>query len=668
MSSSLTTAAAEPTPPPEQRPPRRRVVPFRSTSQGTYTSDSGDSQDGLPNLKYCIYGVDDDDDFDNDGYDDPKNYNDNNDDNDNENSTKDRLPFACAPHHVVPLKLLRKLASRGIPDEDDRGVVWRLLLGYLPEATDDWMGRVQEARSFYQSCVQDLFADTYDCTTGRDALRWRPRSALRAPPPPHGRDEEDREEEDNNQEKEEDEILDCDKSHNKDNDNSNEPEEEKLPPSPPPPCSLERPPPVTPELPEAIKQAWKARGKDEHLLHNLNQSYNALHLGKFCGGNKPSDTEDGTNNDDDNSWDRAAKQYVESAVLLDEVRKDVVRTHPDLSFFLEPSYDLGKRRYAALERILFVWATYNKGVRYVQGMNEIVGAIYYVLAKDGKAFWTANAEADTYYLFATLLAEMRDVFISDMDDADTGIQGRLAHMQQLLLLHDPQVKEHLDEVGVDVSYYAVRWWTTLLSREFLLPDTIRLWDSMFASTHKDNFMRYVCVTMVLVIRDRLLKGDFSSCIKLLQGYPPAHMDHLIDASRALWIYETQITLAMNKGGFTRHMALQAIKPPSAIIMAFGFQGGVAPKTRAEILEEAGGKAADRVRDATTKVATSARSYFGKANGIINRYMNRTVSSDSAGGGNDPNATADPNTGTEEIRFNEEKLRAFEDDRYMSEFL
>jgi hypothetical protein len=48
--------------------------------------------------------------------------------------------------------------------------------------------------------------------------------------------------------------------------------------------------------------------------------------------------------------------------LLEEIRKDVVRTHPDLFFFLEPNNNLGLRRYAALERILFVWAKLNKGV------------------------------------------------------------------------------------------------------------------------------------------------------------------------------------------------------------------------------------------------------------------------------------------------------------------
>jgi hypothetical protein len=60
-------------------------------------------------------------------------------------------------------------------------------------------------------------------------------------------------------------------------------------------------------------------------------------------------------------------QFFENASLLDEIRKDVVRTHPDLYFFLEPEHNLGQRRYAALERILFVWAKLNKGVSWLCG-------------------------------------------------------------------------------------------------------------------------------------------------------------------------------------------------------------------------------------------------------------------------------------------------------------
>jgi TBC1 domain family member 13 len=216
-------------------------------------------------------------------------------------------------------------------------------------------------------------------------------------------------------------------------------------------------------------------------------------------------------------------------------------------------------------------------VRYVQGMNEIVGTLYYVLANDFNEAWANEAEADTYILFNILMSEMRDVFVPDMDEADTGIVGRISNMQKLLALHDPEVRCHLEDLGIDASFYAVRWLTTLLSREFLLPDTIRLWDSMFASAHKENFLRYVCVTMVLNIRHKLLKGDFTTCLRLLQSYPPANMDYLLESSRALLMYESQITAVCNKGGVTLHQAVTAIAPPQSIIMAFGLRDGIALK-------------------------------------------------------------------------------------------
>lgn len=108
----------------------------------------------------------------------------------------------------------------------------------------------------------------------------------------------------------------------------------------------------------------------------------------------------------------------------------------------------------------------------------------------------------------------------------------------------------------------IRWLTTLLSREFTLPDTIRLWDSMFASTHKENFLRYVCVTMVMMIRDQLLEGDFSVCLRLLQSYPPTNVDRMLESSRALWIYESQVTLACHKSGIGLGQALSFIEPPT----------------------------------------------------------------------------------------------------------
>jgi Rab-GTPase-TBC domain len=248
-------------------------------------------------------------------------------------------------------------------------------------------------------------------------------------------------------------------------------------------------------------------------------------------------------------------------------------------------------------------------------MNEIVGTLYYVLANDFNDEWADHAEADTYILFNAIMSETRDIYVSDLDTADTGIVGRIDNMQGLLKLHDPTVKSHLDNLGIEASFYAVRWLTTLLSREFLLPDTIRLWDSMFASTHKENFLRYVCVAMVLKIRDQLLLADFATALQLLQKYPTCNMDDLLDNSRALWIYESQITMACVKGGLTLHQALQAIPPPDKVIMAFGLRGGVALSNR-EQLEQASANAKEAVKNNVERARQGMQTLSSASQGLI----------------------------------------------------
>ena len=94
-------------------------------------------------------------------------------------------------------------------------------------------------------------------------------------------------------------------------------------------------------------------------------------------------------------------------------------------------------------------------------------------------------------------------------------------------------------------------------------------------------MRYVCVCMVMVIREDLLKGDFGTCLRLLQAYPPTNVDQLLESSRALWIYESQVTLACHKGGISLKQALSTIAPPPAVVMAYGLQGGVATEQKGQ---------------------------------------------------------------------------------------
>lgn len=138
----------------------------------------------------------------------------------------------------------------------------------------------------------------------------------------------------------------------------------------------------------------------------------------------------------------------------------------------------------AIERILFIYAKLNPGVGYVQGMNEILAPIYYVFtakAAEEDPESQAYAEADSFFVFTTLMADVRDHFVRSLDqDASTGINATMWRMSQRLAWFDRPLFRELSKKDIKEQYYAFRWITVLCSQEWDLPDVIRLWDSILA--------------------------------------------------------------------------------------------------------------------------------------------------------------------------------------------
>lgn len=207
--------------------------------------------------------------------------------------------------------------------------------------------------------------------------------------------------------------------------------------------------------------------------------------------------------------------------LLESIDKDVVRTNPELPFF-----DITVQ--FALTSILFIYAKMNMGVGYVQGMNELAATMYFVFANDNNdPEWSIHAEADTFFCFTNLMSEFQDLFIHKLDESEKGLQGSIEQFSKLVEAHDPSLYESLKEVGLEPTFYSVRWITTLFSREFDLMDTIRIWDSLLAASDKHNFVISLAFVMLTELRDAIFGGQFSESLKMLQAYPLRDVPHLL---------------------------------------------------------------------------------------------------------------------------------------------
>ncbi|XP_024364501.1 uncharacterized protein [Physcomitrium patens] len=221
-------------------------------------------------------------------------------------------------------------------------------------------------------------------------------------------------------------------------------------------------------------------------------------------------------------------QFFQDTELAEQINRDVKRTHPDMPFFCGDN-DSARENQEALKRILFIFAKLNPGIRYVQGMNEVLAPLYYVFKTDIDESNVKHAEEDSFFCFVELLSDFRDHFCQQLDNSAVGIRSTILQMTQLLRKHDEELWRHLEITSkVNPQFYAFRWITLLLTQEFNFADSIRLWDSLLSNPDGPlEILLRVCCSMLLCLRSRLLAGDFTTNLKLLQHYPSVDINRLL---------------------------------------------------------------------------------------------------------------------------------------------
>ncbi|GFY93070.1 Ypt/Rab-GAP domain of gyp1p superfamily protein [Actinidia rufa] len=407
-------------------------------------------------------------------------------------SVEDISRQAQLVQEVINMGELRRLASQGIPDGAGiRSTVWKLLLGYLPVDRGLWSSELPKKRSQYKHFKEELLMNPSEITRRLEKST------------------------------------------------SSENEESKC----------------------------ETRG----LLprSEITQGEHPLSLGKTS------------------IWN----QFFQDTEIIEQIDRDVKRTHPDMHFFSGDS-QFAKSNQEALKNILIVFAKLNPGIRYVQGMNEILAPLFYVFRNDPNEENAAFVEADTFFCFVELLSGFRDHFCQQLDNSVVGIRSTITKLSRLLKEHDEELWRHLEvTTKVNPQFYAFRWITLLLTQEFNFSDSLLIWDTLLSdpegplpSSHvvgphhararllrnaegygtlgslpvlgastplphshghgarlgtKETLLR-VCIAMLILVRRRLLAGDFTSNLKLLQHYPSTNISHLLYVANKLRIVDIRV--------------------------------------------------------------------------------------------------------------------------------
>ncbi|CAB1318932.1 unnamed protein product [Coregonus sp. 'balchen'] len=211
---------------------------------------------------------------------------------------------------------------------------------------------------------------------------------------------------------------------------------------------------------------------------------------------------------------RRVEQTTLKAQTVDRNRSGVSSPGKALNLYPSNEYEVlpngCEAHWEVVERILFIYAKLNPGIAYVQGMNEVVGPLYYTFATDPNDKWKGG-----------------------LDDSQCGITYKMESVYSMLKEKDMELYIKLQEQNIKPQYFTFRWLTLLLSQEFLLPDVIRIWDTLFSDQDRFDFLILVCCAMLVLIRDQLLAGDFTVNMRLLQDYPISDVHTILAKAKEL---------------------------------------------------------------------------------------------------------------------------------------
>ncbi|KAI0781376.1 hypothetical protein BD413DRAFT_600742 [Trametes elegans] len=252
---------------------------------------------------------------------------------------------------------------------------------------------------------------------------------------------------------------------------------------------------------------------------------------------------------DENPW----REWFSAMELRKTILQDVERTFPDIAYFRDAEVQ------AELTNVLFLYSSMHPDVGYRQGMHELLAPLYYAIDYDSiptedssdvdaslRDFcahpWVA---ADAWLLFAAVMKSAGRWYEWQEGKSQSEPSPLPSHVQlnvsaesarvkpyvapiveacnrvQSVFLKgvDPELWKAMQSAGIEPQIYGIRWLRLLFTREFNMQDAMVLWDGLFAVDPSFDLALWVCVAMLVRIRNKLIPADYSSQLTYLLRYP-----------------------------------------------------------------------------------------------------------------------------------------------------
>jgi hypothetical protein len=234
--------------------------------------------------------------------------------------------------------------------------------------------------------------------------------------------------------------------------------------------------------------------------------------------------------------------------LMELIHTDVIRTahhiryfsHTDPAYASDPDpllpYHAHMRR---MERILYIFASCNRSLSYMQGFNEIVAVLYYTFSEAVIFFnndWLV-LESYVFYTFQRVisLTKLNELFTTH--DQSSLILSLMQHFMDLMEKHLPNAARIIKKHDIHPLHFCYRKLNLVFSQDHDMSGLVLLWDALFA--HFSEFVEfeyYILIGLLSMVQELLDPNDYSQTMVALQKLNGCANDprKLIESANRFW--------------------------------------------------------------------------------------------------------------------------------------
>uniref|UniRef100_A0A667XXS5 TBC domain-containing protein kinase-like protein n=1 Tax=Myripristis murdjan TaxID=586833 RepID=A0A667XXS5_9TELE len=200
-----------------------------------------------------------------------------------------------------------------------------------------------------------------------------------------------------------------------------------------------------------------------------------------------------------------------------QIEVDIPRCHQYDELLSSPQGHIKFRR------VLKAWVVSHPDLVYWQGLDSLCAPFLYL---------NFNNEALAYACMSAFIPKyLYNFFLKDNSHV---IQEYLTVFSQMIAFHDPELSNHLNEIGFIPDLYAIPWFLTMFTHVFPLHKIFHLWDTLLLGN--SSFPFCIGVAILQQLRDRLLANGFNECILLFSDLPEIDIEKCVRESINLFCW------------------------------------------------------------------------------------------------------------------------------------